>query len=208
MSLPPTPAFIILLPIIQLVMFMKLSLGISAVEKKLSAREGKLDTVLSTSRKVVRACSNTIKALHAHELKAAKKSLKDAEAMLKKIRPYQDEFPSQINHTLQEYCEARVVMSAVEKSKIPSYTDLKLGEIPYLLGLLDSVGELKREMYESMRAGKKKDAERYFEMMEGVYDELLTLRFSNAVLPEFRRKQDVARIQIEQARGELLRSLA
>ena len=59
-------------------------------------------------------------------------------------------------------------------------------------------------MYESLRHGKKKDAEGYFQMMEGIYDALLPLRFSNSVLPEFRRKQDVARIQIEQARGELL----
>ena len=83
-----------------------------------------------------------------------------------------------------------------------------IGSIPFLmrgvLGLLDSVGELKREMYESIRKGKKKDAERYFALMEEIFDALLPLRFSNAVLPDFRRKQDVARIQIEQARGELL----
>jgi len=59
-------------------------------------------------------------------------------------------------------------------------------------------------MYESLRHGRKDDAQKFFEMMELIYDELLPLRFSNAVLPEFRRKQDVARIQIEQARGELL----
>ena len=61
----------------------------------------------------------------------------------------------------------------------------------YLTGLLDATGELKREMYESLRHNKKSDEEKYFEMMEGIYDELLSLRFSNAVLPEFRRKQDV-----------------
>jgi len=70
--------------------------------------------------------------------------------------------------------------------------------------LLDSMGELKREMYESIRKGRKKDAEEYFALMEEIFDALLPLRFSNAVLPDFRRKQDVARIQIEQARGELL----
>jgi len=63
---------------------------------------------------------------------------------------------------------------------------------------------LKREMYESIRKNKKKDAEKYFALMEEIFDALLPLRFSNAILPEFRRKQDVARIQIEQARGELL----
>jgi len=59
-------------------------------------------------------------------------------------------------------------------------------------------------MYEALRKNNRKEAEEFFAMMEAIYDELLPLRFSNAILPDFRRKQDVARIQIEQARGELL----
>jgi len=183
-----------------------LNLGIDTVEKKLSDKESKLDKVLSSNRQTVRHCSNAIKALHAHKMKDAKVHIKDAEKLLSKIRSYQEEFPSQINHVLQEYAEARIVLSAVESKKIPTYSQLKVGEISYLNGLLDSVGELKREMYESLRHRRKEEAEQYFEMMEAIYDALLSLRFSNAVLPEFRRKQDVARIQIEQARGELLRA--
>ena len=70
-------------------------------------------------------------------------------------------------------------------------------------GFLMQTGELKREMYESLRRkGHRKGAESYFKMMPGGHFTtlLLPLRFSNAVLPEFRRKQDVARIQLEQAR--------
>ena len=59
-------------------------------------------------------------------------------------------------------------------------------------------------MYENLRKGDKKEAERFFHSMEWIFHELLHLRFSNAVLPEFRKKQDIARIQIEQARGELI----
>jgi predicted translin family RNA/ssDNA-binding protein len=59
-------------------------------------------------------------------------------------------------------------------------------------------------MYESLRRGNKHEGGFYFKMMEEIYDELLPLRFSNAVLPEFRKKQDNARRQIEEARGKLL----
>jgi len=182
-----------------------MSLGIKKIEKTLMKKENELDVVLSKNRIVVRACSNSIKAMHSGNTKEAKKYLKDAEETLGKIRKYQNEFPAQLNHVLQEYAEARIVLSAVEKGKIPSFDELKVGEISYLNGLLDAIGELKREMYESLRHGKKKKAGKYFEMMEQIYDELLPLRFSNSVLPEFRRKQDSARHQIEQARGELLR---
>ncbi len=183
---------------------MSLSLGIEKIEKKLSEKETELDAVLVASRTIVRSCSNTIKSLHAHDLKAAKKHLDEAETELSKIMKMEAKFPSQMNHILQEYAEARIVFSAVESGKIPSFGELGINEISYLNGLLDSIGELKREMYESIRHGKKKDAVAYFEMMEAIYDELLPLRFSNSVLPEFRRKQDVGRMQIEQARGELL----
>ncbi len=182
-----------------------MSLGIKKIEKTLMNKENELDAVLSKNRIVVRSCSNSIKAIHSGNMKEAKKHLKEAEEGLSKIRKYEKKFPAQLNHVLQEYAEAKIVLSAVEKGKIPSFDELKVGEIPYLNGLLDATGELKREMYESLRHGKKKKAEKYFEMMEMIYDELLPLRFSNSVLPEFRRKQDVARHQIEQARGELLR---
>ena len=50
------------------------------------------------------------------------------------------------------------------------------------------------------------EAERYFELASGIYEELLPIRFSNSLLPNFRKKQDVARSQVEQARSELVRA--
>jgi translin len=183
---------------------MALDIGINKIAKMLSEKEKKLDIVLAENRGVVRACSNAIKAMHAYDLKTAKKHLKEADDALKALAPHAGDFPAQLNHVYQEYAEAQIVLSAIELKKIPGYAELKVPEIPYLLGLLDAVGELKREMYESLRRGNKHEAGFYFKMMEEIYDELLPLRFSNAVLPEFRKKQDSARHQIEQARGELL----
>lgn len=183
---------------------MALHIGIEKIVKKLSQKEKELDKVLAGNRSVVRSCSNSIKAMHAYDLKTAKKHLEEAEKGLKEISPYREQFPGQLDHVFQEYAEARIVLSAIELKKIPGYAELKVPEIPFLLGLLDAIGELKREMYESLRRGNKHEAEFYFRMMEEIYDELLPLRFSNSVLPDFRRKQDAGRIQIEQARGQLL----
>lgn len=177
---------------------------ISGIEKKLTEKEKALDEVILTGRTAVRSCSNTIKAVHAGDMKTAEKHLEEAEKTVKQLLKRKAEFPNQVNHVLQEYAEALIVLEAVEKRRIPGQKELKIDEIPYVLGLLDSVGELKREMYECLRKNNKKDAEKYFMLMEEIFDALLPLRFSNAILPEFRRKQDVARIQIEQARGELL----
>lgn len=177
---------------------------ISGIEKKLTEKEKALDEVILSGRIAVRSCSNTIKAIHAGDMKTAKKHLAEAEKIARKMEKMKTGFPNQVNHVLQEYAEALIVLEAVEEKRIPGQKELKIDEVPYVLGLLDSVGELKREMYESIRKNKRKDAEKYFALMEEIFDALLPLRFSNAVLPDFRRKQDVARIQIEQARGELL----
>jgi translin len=183
---------------------MPLHLGIDLIDKSLRKKEEELDKVMLKNRKIVRSCSNAIKSMHAYDLKEAKKHLKEAEKELKTILAYEGKFPNQLNHVLQEYAEAQIVLSAIEKKKIPSFGELKINEISYLNGLLDAIGELKREMYVSLRRGNRNEAKQYFSMMEHIYDELLPLRFSNAVLPEFRRKQDVGRMQIENARGELL----
>ena len=179
-------------------------IDISDIEKKFMKKEEATDKITAENRTIVRACSNAIKAIHAKDMKAAAESLQEAEDGIKKFEKYRTEFPNQINHILQEYAEARIVLEAVEKKRILGYSELPVGEVSYLNGLLDATGELKREMYECLRQGKKKDAEKYFALMEEVYDSLLPIRFSNSVLPDFRRKQDVARMQIEQARGELL----
>jgi translin len=183
---------------------LSLHIGIEQIEKKLSEREKILDGLLGDNRMIVRSCSNAIKAMHAQDIVEAKKHLEEAKKGVDKVMQFQDEFPDQLNHILQEYTEAQVVLSALEFKKVPSFGELKVPEVPYLNGLLDAIGEFKREMYESLRRGNKHEAQEYFKMMEEVYDELLPLRFSNAILPEFRRKQDSARHQIEQARGELL----
>ena len=183
---------------------MSLHIGIDRIGKNLSEKEKELDTVLMESRPAVRACSNAIKALHALKLEDAKKHLAEAEKAIEKIAQFRAHFQPHLDHVYQEYAEARIVLSAIELKKIPGAEELKVPDVPYLNGLLDAIGELKREMYESLRRGNKHEAEEYFKMMEEIFDELLPLRFSNAILPEFRRKQGAGRHQIEQARGELL----
>lgn len=183
---------------------MVLDLGINKIMKTLSEKEKALDFVLTENRKAVRACSNSIKSMHAHDMKKAKSHLADADKAIKMLKKYEERFPNHLAHIYQEYAEAHIVLSVIETKKVPSHKKLKVPEVSYLNGLLDAIGEFKREMYESLRHRKKKDAEFYFKMMEEIYDELLPLRFSNSVLPEFRKKQDNARRQIEQARGELI----
>jgi translin len=179
-------------------------LNIKEIEGGLMKKEAVLDELIKKNREIVRLTANSIKEMHAGELGAARKLLSQAESEISTLSKQAEKHGMDLNHIMQEYAEAKILLAAIERKDLPSSTDLGATPEAYLNGLLDATGELKRQMYECLRKGKKKDAEYYFGLMEKIYDELLPLKFSNALLPDFRRKQDVARMQIEQARGELL----
>ena len=183
----------------------KISAEISLIVSELSRREKEQDRILGSTREIVRHCATGIKMLHAGEIASAKKEIAAAR---KKISPFSKtkQFEYLLEQPYQEIAEAQLLLAAVEKRALPGWKELGMPFEPYLLGLCDFAGELRREMLEMLKKGKKKEAEKYFELMSGIYDELVPIRFSNSLLPNFRKKQDVARSQVEQARSELVRA--
>ena len=106
----------------------------------------------------------------------------------------------------EEGTQFRAILNDTRRDLAMTYirdTELAFGEIAYLLGMMDLVGELKREAVDAIRERRIADAESYYGFMKGIYDSTRALRFASALVPDFRRKQDTARIQIESAAGEL-----
>ncbi|MEM4335866.1 MAG: hypothetical protein QXL47_01400 [Candidatus Anstonellales archaeon] len=170
------------------------------IEEYLLKKERIMDGFLVMQRELVRECSKAIKEIHEGKVSDAEKRIKKAEEEFKNLPKEPFVYPYYL-HVAQEFFEAKILLSVVKTKEIPK------PEEPYeafLTGMLDAAGELKREMYEALRKGDKRVAEKYFKLMEKIYDESLHFKFSESVLPGFRRKQDVLRIQLEQARGELL----
>jgi translin len=178
---------------------------IGAIVKELEAREKEQDAILGSVREIIRHCANGIKLVHAGEVKRATLEIAQAE---KKIAPFSKtkKFEYLLSQPYQEIAEARLLLAAVGKRPLPGWEEMGMPFEPYLLGLCDFAGELRREMLEMLKKGNGKETERYFELMSGIYEELQPIRFSNSLLPNFRKKQDVARSQVEQARSELVRA--
>ncbi len=87
------------------------------------------------------------------------------------------------------------------EKEIPS--DKKLAVMPesYVLGLLDCIGELKRNVFDKIRIGQIDDATRVFEIMEDLYLQLYTFSMYDKVVKEARRKIDVNRILVDDVRS-------
>ena len=71
----------------------------------------------------------------------------------------------------------------------------------YVLGLLDCIGELKRQVFDKIRIDNIDEATRIFEIMENLYLQLYTFSMYDKVVKEARRKIDVNRILVDDVRS-------
>lgn len=174
------------------------------IEKKLVELQDRKDRVLSLSRDIVRLAGRGITLMHARKLGAAKVCIKQMGSLIKKLGNAEKGFEYFSIQARQEYVEARAFYAILKERRLVSQSELHVDEIPYLLGMMDLTGELKREAIEAIRRDEIEAANAYYALMKSIYDSTRAMRFANSLVPEFRRKQDTARIQMESAASELL----
>ena len=175
------------------------------IESKVIGLEKSRDAVMQRSRELIRTAGKAIAMMHASGPGGAKEMLKQLKKQKADLSSVERGFEYYALQAHQEYSEALILHGILSKKVIPSMASIGEAEVAYLLGLMDVVGELKREAIESLRKGKNGDAKAYYSIMADIYDSTLHMRFANSVLPDFRRKQDVARIQLESVMNEMLR---
>lgn len=184
----------------------KLEKEIARMVAELKKKESVQDSLLKLTRELVRECSIAVKFIHSGDMRGASSHHRNARGLLAKIRKMESGFENLVAQSYQEYAEITILMAVVKKESIPTHGELGIPFPQYMTGLCDCIGELRRQMLEELRHGRRKDAEYYFDRMNGIYEMTMPLRFSNSILPYFRKKQDVARTQVEHARSELLKS--
>ena len=175
------------------------------IEKGVSEFEERMDRVMQQSRAIIRMAGKSITAMHVGKMKEAEELLGRLDGSVEELMRIERGLEHYSLQAYQEYAEARIFYYIIKHKKIQPIKEMKIGERAYLLGLMDVVGELKREAFEELRKGEVAKANAYYNIMLDIYDSTLQLRFAGNVLPDFRRKQDVARIQIESTIGELVR---
>ncbi len=174
------------------------------LDEKFAARE----LALKNCRKIIQASSKAIRALHrgdvedADELLAAGRALIDeAEAPLAEHRDiYHAGF---FYDAVKEYAEAELTKALVLKAPLPLPSDLGLHAVPYLKGLGEAVGELRRRLLDQLRKGELADAEDTFSDMETIHGLLAALDYPDGMTSSLRRTTDVARSLIERSRADL-----
>jgi translin len=178
--------------------------SIKGLEAHFSDQLERRDRLLKESRDVITASSRAIISVHQGHLKDAAKLVSDAKTLLNSLKKSGGGPVSRYLISPEtEYVEASAVLALAQGKAIPSREFLDASPEAYLLGLLDTVGELKRLVLDSIMGGRMALAKRYFAVMEDLYSVCSPMAVYDHVVNGTRRKIDVARMLIEDTRGLL-----
>lgn len=186
----------------------------SRIQEKLDAEDSVREKTLLKVRKIIRDSGGAIRAIHKGEFEKAKGMIDNSFELIKSLEELKEICPNiyyknYIYDAQQEFCEARLLYALLTKEDFFELTPelLVVCDSSYLLGLADLIGELRRFTLDSIRRDEIDKAEIALNHMSEIYENLITLDYPSGLVPELRRKCDIARSLIEKTRGEFTLSL-
>ena len=179
-----------------------------------STREALADTdrtrerALRLSRELIRHSADSIRAIHRGEFDTARKLIDSASSLVEESGALMREHPEvyytgYMQDALKEYVEANAVLAFIHDKPLPTPVELHVGAAPYLGGLSDTVGELRRYILDRLRRDDFSRCEQALEAMDEIYTILVTMDFPDAVTRGLRRSTDMVRGILERTRGDL-----
>ena len=171
---------------------------------KFTARE----KALPKSRAAIRLCANAIRAAHRGEFAQSDKLLTEAGGLLRDmaldLREHKDIFYAGfVADAQKEYAEAALTSALMQRQPPPTPDVLGVEWAPYLNGMGEAVGELRRYILDRMRQGRLEGCEELLADMDEIYSQLITLDYPDAITGNLRRTTDAVRGILEKTRGDL-----
>ena len=174
------------------------------ISKNLEKTNSKREFLIKNNRETVILCSQAIISIHKNDLSTAKKKIAKAKSELTKLK--QKSAGDLVRYIItpeQEFVEAVSLLAVIEGKDIPSVKSLKVSNESYILGLLDCIGEIKRQVIDKIRVGDSRRATQLFDIMENLYLLLYPFASYDKIVKEARRKLDVNRMLVEETRSVL-----
>jgi translin len=169
-----------------------------------NAREG----ALANGRKIIQLASRTIKHIQRREHESATGLMADLQTLAIEAddalnnKP-QIKFAPYHQDALKEYVEAFALWSMIHGEDVPSPESLRVAAPAYLNGLCEAASECRRYALDEMRNGDSANARRLCDVMEDVYDELITFDYPDALTSNLRRNVDALRAVLERTQSDL-----
>ena len=166
------------------------------------------ERALPKSRTAIRYCANSIRAMHRQEVREATELLAQAAVLLAEmavdLHDHQDIFYAGfVQDAQKEYAEAATFAALTQIRPLPLAGELSIDWAPYLNGLGEAVGELRRYVLDQLRRGNIERCEIFLRYMDDIYALLTTIDFPDAITGGLRRTTDTTRGILEKTRGDL-----
>jgi translin len=173
-------------------------------DQKMAARE----IGLTASRKSIRFSANAIRAIHRGEWDEAHRLQEESRGALDTAEEAVGSHPDvryggPLQDAQKEYAEAMLTEAVVKGEELAGPDELRVGLQAYLGGMADTIGEARRSILDLLRKGEVGRSEDILQVMEDMYNLLVTMDYPDAVTGNLRRLTDVARGIMERTRGDL-----
>ena len=178
----------------------------------LDAKHAAREKGLAFSRDALRHSANAIRAVHRGEFAQAERLLHQAKTLLEQASEALADHPGIyyagfVHNAQKEFAEWSLTLSLIAGRPLPLPQDLGMDVAPYLNGLGEAVGELRRHLLDSLRGGDISRCEGVLEAMDDIYSVLVTMDYPEAVTGGLRRTTDAVRGILERTRGDLTMAL-
>jgi translin len=181
------------------------------IRQHLEAKNALRDQALQQSRTLIRFCSKAIRAVHREEFDKAEQQLEEARKLVDVLKvdlePYPDLYHAGYTQAaLKEYAEANITLKLIGGHELPGPEMMGIDYVPWLNGLAEAAGELRRRILDILRHDAISEAERLLDMMDEIYGLLVTMDFPDALTNNLRRTTDMVRGVTERTRGDITTS--
>ena len=171
-------------------------------------KHGAREKALPLSREIIRGSANSIRATHRGDYNQAKELLGTVAGLIEQLEGMLEGHPAVyytgfVEDGQKEYVEAVATLAFAEGTRLAGPEELNVGPAPYLNGLAESVGELRRSILDLLRRDDISRCEQLLELMDEVYSVLVSMDFPEGVTRGLRRSTDMARGILERTRGDL-----
>ena len=185
---------------------------LNALRKEIDSDDKVREKTLQLSREAVRRCSESIKMTHRGQMTEARNLVQQAHELIVQAagQVSGSEFLSKsrlLDTAYQELAEAANLISLLESGDFVAPEKYGIPSRPYLTGLADVIGELRRHTLDMLRNDQAERGEQVLRLMEAILDDLQSFDYPNALVPDLRRKCDVGRSLIERTRGDVTRAV-
>ncbi len=180
----------------------------SIAHEELSAKHRSREEGLRISRAVIRLSANAIRAVHRLDFDTARQLLQEAKDQLAETSSILETHPEIyfagfLSDARKEYAEGNVTLALISNAPLPHPADLGVDVAPYLNGMAEAIGELRRFILDRLRRDDPADCEPYLETMDEIYTLLVTMDFPEGVTGGLRHSTDAMRGVLERTRGDL-----